>query len=255
MRAIFAILALIVGLVPASAASLKDIDNRDRPLLAREAVVTSNGSWSGLWAAALAGYSMSNSELNFDIFAETEDGRESANLAHVDGFGGEGWDFTAQLGGDIQLGRFVVGAFGEYAFGGIESKISIFEGSARLDVEQQDSASILARAGITTSDNNTLIYVATGYTWMNVEATLRAGDESESRDYDFGGIPLELGVEHKFGPNVRGKLAARYTWFDEETVLELGDEEFGGRLTAEPGVFSVKAGVVISTSGLSVFGN
>lgn len=211
--------------------SMKDMDSRDRPFLVAPAKAAPGvaTSWTSVWAAALASYNMSNS-----------------------GLGGEGWSGDVQLGADVQLGRFVVGAFGEYSFGGTESEVRVFDGLARLNVEQQDSYSILARAGVVTSDGNTLLYVASGYTWTTVEATLRAGEDSVSRDYDFGGIPLELGVEHKFGPNVRGRLSGRYTWFGQETVFKDEDEGYGSRLTAEPGVLSIKAGVVISTSGGSL---
>lgn len=237
---IYAIIAL-AGIGGAQAASLKDPVGRSPVTVS----VPGSSTWSGLWAAALAGYSMSNTELDFSVF-NPEDSREIAN---VDGFGGEGWSGDVQLGGDVQIGRFVVGAFGEYSFGGTESQVRVFDGIGRLDVEQKDSYSILARAGVVTSDNNTLLYVASGYTWTEAEATLRFHDESVKRSYDFGGVPLELGVEHKFGPNVRGRLAGRYTWFGKETVFEDEDEGSGARLTAEPGVFAVKAGVVISTSG------
>lgn len=258
IAAIIAIAGVLVWATSSKAAdigSMKDTDNRDRPLLLAPAKAAPGvASWTGIWAAALASYNMSNSELNFDIFGETEEGRETVNLAHVDGFGGEGWSGDLQLGGDVQIGRFVLGAFGEYSFGGVESQVSVFEGAARLDVEQQDGWAILGRLGISTEDNRTLFYGAAGWACADVEAKIRAGDESASRDFDFCGIPAEIGVEHKFTDNVRGKLAARYTWYDEETVLRFGDDEFGGRLTAEPGVFSVKAGVVISTTGgLGIF--
>lgn len=236
------VLIALAGIGGAQAASLKDPVGRSPVTIS----VPSSSTWSGLWAAALAGYNMSNTELDFSVFNP----EDSYEIANVDGFGGEGWSGDVQLGGDVQIGRFVVGAFGEYSFGGTESQIRVFDGVGRLDVEQKDSYSILARAGVVTSDNNTLLYLASGYTWTEAEATLRIGDESVKRSYDFGGVPLELGVEHKFGPNVRGRLAGRYTWFGEETLERFGDGEFGGKLTAEPGVFSVKAGVVISTSGL-----
>lgn len=252
MKIIASIIALLLGLAPAAAA---DISTKDSPY--SRGVITSaptaSSSWSGLWAAALAGYSMSNTVLDLDAYGETEDGTETFNLAHVDGFGGEGWHGDLQIGGDVQIGRFLVGAFGEYSFGGIESEVSIFEGLGRVNVEQDDSWSIMARAGIISGE--TLFYVASGYTETTFNARVRLGDESASRDLDFSGIPLELGVEHRFSPNVRGRLAGRYTWLDEETVFDIGDDDSGVRLNAEPGVWSVKAGVVISTSGLNVFGN
>lgn len=252
MKYLASIIALLLGLAPAAAA---DISTKDSPYQRSVSVypASESASWTALWGAALAGYRMSNTVLDLDAYGETEGGRETFNLAHVDGFGGEGWNGDLQLGGDVQFGRFLVGAFAEYSFGGIESQVSIFEGAGRLDVEQSDSWSILARAGIISGE--TLFYVASGYTETTFEARVRAGDESASRDLDFSGIPLELGVEHRFSPNVRGRIAGRYTWLDEETVLKFGDEDNGVRLNAEPGIFEVKAGVVISTSGLNIFGN
>lgn len=238
---ICAIVALLAFGTAGNAADIRG-SIKDTPSVYK---IETPATWTSLWAAALAGYNMSNTELNADVFSP----EESFNIAHVDGFGGEGFSGDLQLGGDVQLGRFVLGAFGEYSFGGTENEVSVFEGIGRLNVEQNDSYSILARAGIVSGDHNTLIYVASGYTWTEVEATLRFGDEAERRSFDFEGIPLELGVEHKFGPNVRGRLAGRYTWFDKETVFHDESEGFGARLTAEPGVLSVKAGVVISTSG------
>jgi hypothetical protein len=229
--------------------SAKDIDARDRPFLTPAA--SQNENWTAIWGAALAGYSMSNTELSLDAFGRVgEDDTRRFNLAHVDGFGGEGWTGDLQLGGDIQIGRVVLGVFGEYSFGGTESSISVFGDAARLKVEQDDSWSILARAGI--ASGNTLFYVASGYTETTFEATLRAGDGGVSRDLDFSGIPLELGIEHKFGPNVRGRLAGRYTWLDEEAVFDDREEGEGARQNAEPGIWSVKAGVVISTDGLGL---
>jgi hypothetical protein len=251
---ILVVVALVTWAASANAAdmrrSTKDVDAADRPFL--NVTSAEPSSWTALWGAALAGYSMSNTELSFDIFGEGEEGPESFNVAKVDGFGGEGFQGDLQLGGDVQIGRFVVGAFGEYSFGGIESSASIFDGAGRLKVEQDDKWSILARAGITSGD--TLFYVASGYTETTFTAKVSAGDDSSSRELDFSGIPLEFGVEHKFSPNVRGRLAGRYTWLDEETVFRFGDEEFGGKLNAEPGIFEIKAGVVITTGGLNVFG-
>lgn len=239
---LFALMALTLASIGGvQAASLKDPASREPITIS----VPSSATWSGLWAAALAGYNMSNTVLDAEVFGP----RHDFEIANIDGFGGESWSGDVQLGGDVQIGRFVVGAFGEYSFGGTESQIRVFDGFGRLDVEQKDSYSILARAGVVTSDNNTLFYLASGYTWTEAEATLRFGDDSVKRSYDFGGVPLELGVEHKFGPNVRGRLAGRYTWFGKETVFEDEAEGYGARLTAEPGVFAVKAGVVISTSG------
>lgn len=252
MRIIASIIALLLGLAPAAAA---DISTKDSPYQRGVMIspVTSSSSWTGLWAAALAGYRMSNTVLDLDFVEQGEGGSDTFNLAHVDGFGGEGFHGDLQIGADAQFGRFLVGAFAEYSFGGITSEVSVFEGAGKLDVEQDDSWSIMARAGIISGE--TLFYVASGYTETTVNARVRLGDDSSSRDIDFSGIPLEIGVEHRFSQNVRGRLAGRYTWYGEETVFKDGDDDEGVKLNAEPGVFEIKAGVVITTTGLNVFGN
>jgi hypothetical protein len=242
MRIITAVLALLAGLVPAAAADV--YSTKDSTPAPHYAPVEQTYSWTGIWLGALAGYGMSNTELNLDIFS----GDESANLANVDGFGGEGFEATVQVGGDIQIGRLVAGLGAEYTFGGIESSASVMDGAARLDVEMEDSWCITGRLGI--PSGRTLFYGLSGWCEYSGEATVRMGDESASQDLDFSGIPLEFGVEHQFAQNVRGKLAGRYTFLDEEVVGRFGDEESGGRLSAEPGVFTIKAGIVISTGGI-----
>lgn len=257
MRIFLAILVAVLGLAAVNShaadvyGSSKDTPAHVLPALPAQ----TESSWTSIWAAALGSYNMSNTELSLDIFARSEEETQRANLAKVDGFGGEGGGAELQIGGDVQVGRLVLGAFVEYGVGGIESSASILNNAARLDVEQQDSFCVLGRVGI--PSGNTLFYGASGWCQYNFEATLRAGDETFKRDLEFNGIPLELGVEHKFTPNIRGRLAGRYTFLDEETVARFGDEDCGGSLNAEPGVFSVKAGIVISTSGIErgFFGN
>jgi opacity protein-like surface antigen len=251
MRIILAIVAVLcAGISGANAAdTYARGSTKDEPFIASPSVPVAS-SWTSLWAAALVGYGMSNSELNLDLFAsDGEGGQEDLNLARVDGFGGQGFNGALQLGGDVQMGRIVLGGFAEYHFGGIESEASIFDNAASLEVEEKDGYAFFGRAGVTVYDR-TLIYAAIGWVHKEFEATTRFGDESSSADLEFDGIGYELGVEHKFTDNIRGRLSGRYTDLDEETVFKFGDDEFGGALKADPDTFEIKAGVVISTSGL-----
>lgn len=245
MRKIAAFIMLVLaGLMPATAADVFN-STKDTPAHVLPSEVQ---SWTALWVAALAGYSMSNTDLGLDVLTDggEEEAAEWRNLGRVKGFGGEGWDASVQLGGDIDIRGIVVGAFVEYTFGGTESEISIFEGLGKLNVEQQDSFCVMGRLGVARGE--TLFYGASGWCQTEFEATLRIGDESAKQTFEFDGVPLEVGVEHRFAPNVRGRLAGRYTWYGEENILG-GSEEDGARLTAEPGLFSVKAGIVITTGG------
>jgi hypothetical protein len=219
MRIIFIIAGLLLGTIgTASAASLKDT---------REITITPvSASWSAIWGAALLGYSMSNTEVGFE-----------ATIAKLDGFGGEGIDGTVQIGGDIEIRGLLVGGWAEYSFGGTESELRVLGG--KLTVEQNDAYGVFARVGLPLGD--TLLYGAAGYVWTEADVSLTGG---YNETFDFSGPAAEVGIERRFGPNFRAKLAARYEWFDEETVARYEDV---ARITAEPGVLTVKAGVVIST--------
>lgn len=248
MRIFLAIVATIFSIGSATAAdawsraSSKDLPAANSPAI--YPVETARQSWTAVWGAVLAGYSMSNTRISADVFEQTEGGTESFNLGRFES-GGEGWDFTGQIGGDIEVRGLVAGAFAEYSFGGIDSEASVFGGFGRLDVEQQDSYCFLGRLGVARGE--TLFYGASGYCHTEVEAKLTFDGASETSKLEFDGVPLEFGIEHRFSPNMRARLAGRYTWFGEETVA--GSVDDGARVTAEPGLFAIKAGLVITTGG------
>lgn len=247
MRIFTLLFAVLVGLAPAKAADVYNSTKDSPAYVVPSDVAVSTQSWTSIWVAALAGYSMSNTDLGLDYLTRGEGEGDSRweNLGRVDGFGGQGWDGTLQIGGDIEVRGIVAGVFGEYSFGGTESSASLGD-FAKLDVEQQDSYCLLGRLGVARGD--TLFYGASGWCHTEFEATVHLGEGSATKSFEFDGVPLELGVEHRFTSNIRGRLSGRYTWYGEETVLGGGDDD-GGRLTAEPGIFALKAGIVISTGG------
>jgi len=229
MRILTLIAALVLG-TAANAASLKDTFS-DREIINTPVSAT----WSAIWGAALIGYSMSNTEIGFDATIRERDDLD--NVANLKGFGGEGFDGTVQLGGDLQIRGLVVGGWVEYSFGGTETELSILGSS--LKVEQNDTYGAFARVGLPLGE--TLFYGAAGYVWTEADVSLTGG---YSETFDFSGPAAEFGIERRFGSNFRAKLAARYQWLDEETVAKFEDV---ARITAEPGIWTVKAGVVIST--------
>jgi hypothetical protein len=248
MRFVMAILAAIFTIGTASAADVYP-SAKDTPAYVMPSA-TASQSWTGIWGAALLGYDMSNTGLSLNaLFSEGENEPTwHRDVAKVDGIGGEGFTGTLQLGGDYQFGRAVVGGWGEYTFGGTEAGAGI-AGLGKLTWEQQDSYGAFVRAGIASGD--TLIYGAGGYVWTSFDAKFTGTDFGGKASFDFSGPAAELGVEHRFGQNIRGKLSARYTWLDDERLIE-GDNL---RLNAEPGILSIKAGVVISTGqGMGILG-
>jgi opacity protein-like surface antigen len=251
MRILTFLMSILLFAAPVLAAdlqkSMKDLDNRDRPLISPfKATTDTSQSWTGVWAAIMADYSASDTGLSLDIFGKSEGGTEHANIGKLDGLGGEGFGGSLQAGLDAQIGRIVIGGWGEYGIGGTESSASILNGLARLKVEQGDSYGAFASAGIALGD--TLIYGAGGYVWTEFDTKLSIGDETTKKSFDFSGPAAEIGIRHRFTPNIQGKFAGRYEWLDKETIVRFGDEEFGGRLTAEPGILTIKAGIVISTT-------
>lgn len=262
MRVIFVLIALTVIALSFKMAFAADTYERQTRVSVKDTYqattseAISSASWTGLWVAALAGYDMSNTELSLDQFKTAPVGgvrtrTEHTGRAELDGLGGEGFNATLQLGGDYQLGsRIVLGGWAEYAFGGVESSARFggTGGSARLDVDQNDSYGFFGRAGLVSGD--TLFYGAAGWVFTEVDATLHAGGKTERKTFEFDGPAAELGVEHRFAPGIRGKLSARYTWLDEELLASRADGSADYDLKGEPGVWGVKAGIVISTEAM-----
>lgn len=252
MRIFAFILATLAGVASVSAADVYG-SSKGTPahVLPTAVAPIEAANWSGIWVAALAGYSMSNTDLSVDAFDHQNDGWQK-DVAGASGIGGEGFDATVQLGADYQIGRVVFGGWAEYQFGGTESS-AFADGLGRAEIEQNDAYGAFARVGLAL--DKTLVYVAGGYVWTEADVSFTDGDEIAKRTFDFSGPALEFGLEHMFSPNVRGKLAGRYTWLSDERLIEDHCE----RLNGEPGVLSVKAGLVISApifsggTGLGIF--
>lgn len=231
----------------AKAADLRP-STKDTPAHLLPALDLPAQSWTGLWAAALAGYDMSDTEVNLDFLNKGK----AQNLFGLDGFGGEGLDVTFQLGGDIQLERVVAGGWVEYSGGSTESSAHLTS-AIKLNVDQQESYGVCGRLGTPLGASaDTLLYGAGCWVWTTYDADLQIGNTKLSDSFDRSGPAAELGVEHRFTPAVHGKLSARYTWLDEETTHEFAGVNLGNaQIRDETGVFSVKAGLVISTTGLN----
>lgn len=238
VAALAVVLVVMFGLKSANAA---DVFQR---VSAKDTLVQSapaaEKSWTSLWAAALAGYTMSNTDLGLDYLHGDKESSSFERAATVQGFGGEGFDGTLQIGGDVQVGALTLGGWAEHSFGGSQAGIGLAN-VGKLEVDQSDSSCAFGRLGL--PRGNTLWYAAGGYCWTTFEATVTTLAGSARKDLDFDGPAAELGVEHRFSDNLRAKLSGRYEFYNEETVLQ-GE---GGRLTAQPGELRLRAGIVIST--------
>lgn len=242
------LLAILALLAISHFAKAADVFQRvsAKDTLVQSAPVTAEKSWTSLWAAALAGYTMSNTDLGLDKLYGHEGDERFSRLATVQGFGGEGFDGTLQLGGDVQVGALTLGGWAEYSFGGSQAGIGIAD-IGKLEVDQSDSSCAFGRLGL--PRGNTLWYAAGGYCWTTFEATVTRLAGSARKDLDFDGPAAELGVEHRFSDNLRAKLSGRYEFYNEETVTRIGDIDLSGsgRMKVQPGELRLRAGIVIST--------
>jgi opacity protein-like surface antigen len=130
----------------------------------------------------------------------------SYNAATVeDTFGAEGYGIAGVAGCDLQVDRFVVGAWGEYG-------TRTFDWSG-IDVDAKGWAAG-GRAGIVVT--NTLLYGLVGYTDLEAEADYLGS-------IDLTGIVLGGGAEVDLGRNFFARLEYQHLdletdWDDEATV-------------------------------------
>lgn len=144
-------------------------------------------NWSGFYVGGQLGYGI-------DIFG-------------VEGYNGgvalEGFAGGLKVGYDLALGRFLVGAFGEYNW----SDINIADA---LSVD--NDWTIGARAGVIVAPK-TMVYGLVGWS----QAELSAGTSSETYD----GVKAGGGVEFAIASNLFANLEVSHTWYD----LDEGDGE------------------------------
>lgn len=213
MKRILAILAII--LLPVSAAAA-DIDDRIEKAFTYDD--SPNMSWTRFWAAAIAGYGMTNTSVDV------------GPVEVIDGIGGEGVFGELQVGFDKQMGKAVMGV---YAGAGLsDSETSVLNGFG--SVEELESYFVGARAGYLLS-HSTLAYVGGGWAWTNVE-TFLAGASIDERFID--GVFAETGLEGRLNHRVGWKVFGRYTFYDEETPVN--------GVSLDPGRLQVGAGLTIS---------
>lgn len=203
-------------------------------------------SWTGLWAAALGSYSMSNTELSLDHFRAKGDEVAKDTLGSVNGLGAEGFGGRAQIGFDKQVGSFVAGAWVGASISNSESELRA--GDDTFTIEEQESYEAAIRAGILLGQaRHTLLYVAGGHTWTNAELS---GPEGLRADFDLEGWFGEIGVESRIANNTYLRAAGRYTAYDDFTAAKWGNEDCWNEINADPGKLEFMAGVVFKVGNL-----
>lgn len=219
-------------------------------------------NWNGLYIGAAVGYGIASTELDYRKEYWYEGYLDEYGFFNVDGVSGRGFQGIVTLGYDRQIHpNIILGVFGDYAFGDLETEASIGGGSPgesgaiRLDAELTDSWAIGARLGYIHSPA-TMWYVAAGYAKADLDWKITGFAEGEmlsgSEVLTSGGKSLEGwfiggGVEHQLRDNLFLKLDYRYTNYDTERLFSYSDgDEYCGEsayLDSDTDVHSIRLGV------------
>jgi outer membrane immunogenic protein len=172
-------------------------------------------TWTGFYLGAGGGAGAINS----DIKAEATLFKSLTGTAEANGIGGMGGFGTVQVGYDRQLDQhFIVGAFFDYDFASIDSKLSadlafkgntIIGGSASFNLT--DSWTAGGRAGYLVNAN-TLVYGLAGYTEAQFDLPKGAHNGT------FTGWTAGAGIETNLGGSWFLKGEYRFTQLDRQTI-------------------------------------
>ena len=207
-----ALIGLAAGTALTMAAGAANADGygygsvKDSPMIAPQV------NWNGLYIGAAVGYGIASTEPSADF-----GGFIGGSL---DGLSSEGFQGTVSLGYDRQIHpNVVLGIFGDYTFGDLETELSVSFGDLGADVgvfNISDSWAIGAKLGFVHTCC-TMLYATAGYTHADLEAISLF---SKSMDGWFIGG----GIEHQLMNNIFLKLDYRYTdygkvrWVDEDWI-------------------------------------
>ncbi|MCL4767072.1 MAG: outer membrane beta-barrel protein [Hyphomicrobiaceae bacterium] len=198
-------------------------------------------NWNGLYIGAAAGYGIASTELDLKAVEDYE-GMETFNIFNLDGISSKGFQGVISLGYDRQVHPgFVIGVFGDYSFGDLETDASLLE-FARLDAEITDSWAVGARLGLVRSCC-TMWFVTAGYAQADLDWRVSSEWESISGGTSLAGWFVGGGVEQQMRDNLFLKLEYRYTDYDSERLFSIGDEYERLDLDSQTEVHSVRLGV------------
>lgn len=171
---------------------------------------TAKPSWTGCYGGAAAGLSSTVTKAEADVVGV-------GNLLAIDGLGSDGPALTLIAGCDVQIDRFVIGAFGDYTWHHQkwEASSGLLPGTlASLDVSSQWT--IGGRAGITVG--NALVYGLLGYTVLNTSDISVPPLATSFAVSDFKGVAVGGGVDIALGSGFFLGAEYRYQMFDTQSV-------------------------------------
>lgn len=174
--------------------------------------VTDN-TFTGLWGGVIGGYDTTGSGSSTDNDAADDDDQSI-----------EGVSYGVQLGYDIDVGGFVIGAEAEYADSTAEVEFNDDPNTFGLgNVESGRDLYFGARIGAKVGPD-AMIYAKGGYT--NAKYNIRAtnGTTTFNQDFDTDGYRLGAGAEYALSNNAFVKLEYRYSNYSR------GEVDFDGQV-------------------------
>lgn len=165
------------------------------------AAQTADNTFTGLWGGVIGGYDVSSAG------SEVDDDDGDFEDQSIDGFG-----YGVQLGYDVDLGGFVLGAEGEYS----ESTASVdysdpdFEGIGLGSVDASRDLYVGARVGFKASPD-AMVYLKGGYTNAKYDILASDGVTDFENDFDLDGYRIGAGAEYAINQNAFVKLEYRYS--------------------------------------------
>ncbi len=218
--------AAVLGIGGAQAADLNGGSMKDAPFYAPAQ------SWTGFYLGAGGGGGATNSDLK-----ATANIGELAGSAEANGLGGMGGFGTVQVGYDRQLDRrFVVGAFFDYDFASIDSKLSaglsvlntpLINVGAAFNLT--DSWTVGGRAGYLVNPS-TLVYGLAGYTEAHFDLP------KDAHNSTFTGWTAGAGIETSLSGPWYLKGEYRFTQLGEQTLYSGSIDRLNYKITDRPDI-------------------
>lgn len=167
--------------------------------------------WTGCYVGAQAGVASTNADTSFDVVG-------AGSILEMSGLGTAGGVFGVHAGCDVQIQKFVVGAFADYAWHNQAIEINSPLLLANIGkVETESQWTVGARAGIAFTDA-TLFYGLVGYTQVNTSDLSVLNGAATFGLEAFKGWTFGGGIASEIMPNVRLTLEYRYAKLDKQTV-------------------------------------
>lgn len=200
------------------------------PAMAQDA---SENSFTGLWGGVIAGYDTSSAGSSVD---------DDANIDNDQSI--EGVGYGVQLGYDVDLGGFVIGAEAEYSDSTAETEFQNgdFEGFGFGNVESGRDLYFGARIGAKVGPD-AMIYAKGGYTNAKYNVRSNDGTTEFNQDLDLDGYRLGAGAEYALSDNAFVKLEYRYSNYSEAEIDFDGQLADSDRFDIDTDRHQVMAGV------------